>query len=269
MLGGLAGPAPKMPHEGEMFYFSPAAAGVAAYPPGTRLAYTLFEMNQEAQGSGDLRTLPAVPPGPCRVSLGLQQMRGGTFALAFQSGVPAEVVVAQKTRVEVEFLDGGTLSGRFAGTAISGEGAMFSVVHRDTWRMAGLGMPGAGGTFSLPHLAPGDYLLVICPAGSAGMLLPFSIRAGETTELTLTPSKGVALRGKVKGVLPKDTCVSAESETSFGGVKVGDDGAFALEHLLPGTYTLRLHAPGEEKILSLAGVKVGDAGAEGVELEWK
>ncbi len=269
MLGGLAGPAPKMPHEGEMFYFSPAAAGVAAYPPGTRLAYTLFEMNQEAQGSGDLRTLPAVPPGPCRVSLGLQQMRGGTFALAFQSGVPAEVVVDQKTRVEVEFLDGGTLSGRFAGTAISGEGAMFSVVHRDTWRMAGLGMPGAGGTFSLPHLAPGDYLLVICPAGSAGMLLPFSIRAGETTELTLTPSKGVALRGKVKGVLPKDTCVSAESETSFGGVKVGDDGAFALEHLLPGTYTLRLHAPGEEKILSLAGVKVGDAGAEGVELEWK
>ncbi len=259
-----------LPGDGDLFYASEPGLGVSAYPPGTRALFTPLRMLGVVKSSEHTTTLPFVPPGPCTVGPGciLSDTFGATL-MVFQPGVPAEVPVDKTTRVELDILAGGLLSVRLAGGPESRRGAVVGIVHRGTWRMAGQAMLQGGAAFTMPNLAPGDYLAVFWPVGMAGVLVSFTIRAGETTEIPLAATKGVALRGRVKGSLPRNTCVSAESAAGFDGAKVADDGTFTLEHLLPGTYTLRAFAPAEGKIVSLPGVKVGDAGGHGVEMEWK
>jgi hypothetical protein len=96
----------------------------------------------------------------------------------------------------------------------------------------------------------------------------FTVRAGETTPLELRLSEGAALRGRVEGDRPPNLFVSAESEAGFGGAQVAEDGSFVVERLRPGTYTLRLWAAGEARLVETPDVRVGEAGAEGGSLSW-
>jgi len=127
---------------------------------------------------------------------------------------------------------------------------------------------GEGGAFSLADLPAGEYLISAAVPGLAPLRRQVALRAGEKVTLDFELSAGVTLRGRVAGQRPRDLFVSAESDRSFGGVRVANDGTFAIPHLLPGAYALRLWAPGEARITTVPGAVVGDAKGDGVRARW-
>lgn len=248
--------------------YTPEGGAFLLYPPGTQIAFRLMHPPgpPTAPLTGDTSTIAGVPGGPCRVHLAWPQERGGMVLMP-----AARVLVAadQKVRVEIEAMPTGKLSGRLAeAPRIAGEVPVW-LFDQQTLELRGAASVRPDGTFSLAGLAPGDYTACVWLKGCAGVWHPFTIRAGETTQLDVKLAPGVALRGRVEGQLPKETLVCAEGEVSFGGARVAEDGAFAIERLLPGTYTLRLWARGQERIVTLAGARVGENGVEGVVLRWE
>ena len=259
---------PRMARAFDVLTMTSSSAILAVYPPGARISFTLLDRVEPAQGRGDTLTLTGVPAGPCQVRAGYEQSVDDRGTVIFQPGVPVQVVANEKSRVVIEIQASGKVTGHLAGIDAGATRAMVGICRRDTWQMAGAAIPSAAGVFTAAGLVPGDYLAVIAHASVAGVLHPFTIRAGETTEIAPRLGAGVTLRGRVNGALPKSAFLSAESETGFGSAQVSADGTFTVEHLLPGTYTFRLWAPGEERIVTRAGVKVGKGGAEGVEIAW-
>ena len=240
--------------------------GKVLRPDGTPAGGATISIRQDRDGQ-PVRTTAAAGKDGTFIVAGLPP--GGGALRASLPGVPVEVMAGKKARVELEVVAGGTLSAAVAGAPAAAEGMFVSIIRGDSWQVSGTVVTAAGGTLNVSGLAPGDYLAMAWPRDVAGILAPFTIRAGQATELALPWRQGVALRGRVAGTLPKNACISAESDTGFGAARLADNGTFVLAHLLPGTYTLRAWAPGEVKIVALAGVRVGDAGAEGVAMEWK
>jgi hypothetical protein len=282
-------PRPARPADG--FLFTPTGVVYSVYPPEAYILFTFAEntTQERIKPDGTFRIDRALA-GRCGVRM---QWEWDNDSVVIHPGVPVTIaedktapgelmvdpgvqpgrprldVPGQTPPVELTVEPGGAVAGRVArsgGTAIGRTRVWFH--RRETLEIGGYATAHPDGSFAVSGLTPGDYVASVWAPDLAALRQVFTVRTGETTPLELRLSEGVALRGQVEGGRPPNLFVSAESDASFGGARVAEDGSFVFEHLRPGTYTLHLWAAGEARLVETPDVRVGEAGAEGVKLAW-
>lgn len=105
------------------------------------------------------------------------------------------------------------------------------------------------GEFRLPPVPPGDYTLVYGDAPRAVRWQSVTLRANEVTTVTLTPERGLPLRGRVRGHLPPGLVLSLEGASARVGVELAPDGAFTTPGLPPGEYRCTLWSGQADKLV--------------------
>ncbi|MBI3946742.1 MAG: carboxypeptidase regulatory-like domain-containing protein [Armatimonadetes bacterium] len=255
-MGANAQP-PALPHR-----FLRVGDGVvyAVFPPGTSLLDGnggLDLPRSHMDRSNNAFRIGAVTPGHYRLTLG---WRGGElFTLARNPGEVVSVADETVTRVDLTVPPLGSLAGRVVDEQGRGRGGtLLSLFQRETMEPAGRTDLGRDGSFAMAGLPAGNYLAAVWLPRGVGVWQPFTVRADEQTDLEVRLLPGAALRGRVEGERPAKLYLSAESDRGFGGAIVMEDGTFTFEHLLPGTYTLRMWAPAEARIVEKKGVRHGD-----------
>jgi hypothetical protein len=101
------------------------------------------------------------------------------------------------------------------------------------------------GTFTMPGVRDGTYDALAAAEGFAtSARVPVSVAAQPVAGLELRLDRGATITGRIIGLAPERfaaTRVEAEGRgpESFGSGAVDVDGAFRIEHLPPGAYTVR------------------------------
>jgi hypothetical protein len=128
----------------------------------------------------------------------------------------------------------------------------------------GLAHSGPDGTFAIPRLPEGSYWLVARAAGRARRVEPVRIHQGDPAPLTLALGPGATILGSVSRPARRDGTVGSlagivvRALPDGGGegppyaTRTGDDGAFAIEGLPPGSYRVEIAEAGYEPVVRRA-----------------
>lgn len=106
------------------------------------------------------------------------------------------------------------------------------------WKRVAEAFTDSLGRFAIDSVAAGDFFLEASDTGKLGVLIPFSAGGRDTVTLD---ARRLARTGKIVGRVSPEAASGAYVQI-FGldrAARAGADGAFALENLPPGTYSLR------------------------------
>lgn len=195
--------------------------------------------------------IPGIPPGTLSVTVeaeGFQQENRGDVA----------VLEGASTRADFSLEPGHLLAGVVldpAGKPV--QGATVSARAADGERAPGVPRPrGASaitdgaGAFRITTLPPGLWNLTVSATGLPSRTLQGVASGTGGLEVRLPPA--MAIRGRVTGPAGEpirratvQARVEGESGSSGSG-RTGDDGAFEIQRLAPGSYTLAVWVPGND-----------------------
>jgi protocatechuate 3,4-dioxygenase beta subunit len=212
--------------------------------------------------------IAGIKPGTYRIVV-----RSPGFAPGFVPGV--SVQDGSDAEVDVVLYAGGTVSGRLLDKndrpvvgrvtvqELEGQDAPFGL--EDVLATEA----GADGRFRLTALPPGSHALAVLAPGHGGQRVAFDVgTTGEPVDLgDIVLETGLAIRGRVrdKAGLPVSDAQVAGWSRSAGfrppaHVSTASDGSYVLAGLQPGSYNVKVTAPGYGEDSRSA-----EAGAEGVD----
>lgn len=170
-----------------------------------------------------------------------------------QASARAVTIQGSHTRsgIDEQMSAGSTLSGTVTKAGGGAPGARICVLVSDSsGNLTGLGISSKSGKYSVPHLAPATYSLVVTPCAGSGVLATVTkphvtVRSAPVKGVNVAlPVQGI-VAGTVQGGSPPvpvgGLCVLATPQTGDGASNLGFTGA-------NGTYKVTGLAPGKYRI---------------------